>query len=286
MTKEQAYEKLELPVGTDLQVVRQKFNQMHNEFLMQIDGVSFNPAMKQRKEQQLEELKEAYALLNESEGMDDSASLPRTERTFDHGGGETRSSSSEPKHTELTREEALAVFDISGQDSPDTATHKVTKHLASLQEQYSSVQIPAAKELYQREIDKAEKAKILIEEWIVERDEAARAEQERLKQERAAVPPLTEQPASQNTSTLPPAKKKNNALVYIIPALLLVGAGVYFVTRSTGTDSSALDVHAAKDSSAWEMALTSGNTTAYESYIKQFPEGIFATAAKIGRAHV
>ncbi|MBD1433903.1 sel1 repeat family protein [Sphingobacterium sp. DN00404] len=97
MTKEQAYEKLELPIGTDLQVVRQKFNQMHNEFLMQIDGVSFNPAMKQKKEQQLEELKEAYAVLNESKGMDDSASLPHTERTFDHGGTETRSSSSEPE---------------------------------------------------------------------------------------------------------------------------------------------------------------------------------------------
>ncbi|MBD1433911.1 hypothetical protein H8B06_13820 [Sphingobacterium sp. DN00404] len=71
MTKEQAYEKLELPVGTNLQVVRQKFNQMHNEFLMQIDGVSFSPAMKQRMEQQLEELKDAYTLLNESESVND-----------------------------------------------------------------------------------------------------------------------------------------------------------------------------------------------------------------------
>src|SRR5690606_18119106 len=87
----------ELPVGTDLQVVRQKFNQMHNEFLMQIDGVSFSPAMKQQMEEQLEELKAAYALLNESESMDDSASLPRTERTFDYGGGETQSRSSEPE---------------------------------------------------------------------------------------------------------------------------------------------------------------------------------------------
>ncbi|MCC2599666.1 tetratricopeptide repeat protein [Sphingobacterium sp. FBM7-1] len=89
MTKEQAYEKLELPVGTDLQVVRQKFQQMHNDFQVQIDG-AFNVELKQRKEQQLEELKEAYAVLNESRGMDDSASLPRTEKTFDQTGGEAK----------------------------------------------------------------------------------------------------------------------------------------------------------------------------------------------------
>ncbi|MBD1433919.1 hypothetical protein H8B06_13860 [Sphingobacterium sp. DN00404] len=82
MTKEQAYEKLELPVGTDLQVVRRKFNQMYNEFLMHIDGVSFSPTMKQRMEQQLEDLKVAFAILNESKGVDDSASLPYTEKTF------------------------------------------------------------------------------------------------------------------------------------------------------------------------------------------------------------
>ena len=81
MTKEQAYEKLELPAGIDLQIVRQKFQQMHNDFQVQIDG-AFNEAMRKRKEQQLEELKEAFALLNESDSMDDSASLPHTQKTF------------------------------------------------------------------------------------------------------------------------------------------------------------------------------------------------------------
>src|SRR5690606_15931612 len=58
-------------------------------FQVQIDG-AFNEGMRQRKEQQLEELKEAYAVLNESRGMDDSASLPRTEKTFDQTGGEAK----------------------------------------------------------------------------------------------------------------------------------------------------------------------------------------------------
>ncbi|MBE8721956.1 WG repeat-containing protein [Sphingobacterium pedocola] len=82
MNKEQAYERLELPVGTDLQTVRKKFAEMHNDYRMRIENAP-TPRLKQTFERGLEELKEAYALLNESERMDDVAELPRTERSFE-----------------------------------------------------------------------------------------------------------------------------------------------------------------------------------------------------------
>src|SRR5690606_13694650 len=134
---------------------------MHNEILMQIDGVSFNPAMKQKKEQQLEELKEAYTLLNESEGMDDSASLPRTERTFDHGGGETQSSSSEPKQSTLQSSisEALTLFGLTKQQDATTIEQTIKQHLAELKEQFQSAKLQSVKDIYQQEIDKAQDAK-------------------------------------------------------------------------------------------------------------------------------
>lgn len=98
MTKEQAYERLELPIGADLQVVRQKFQQLHNDFQMRIDNAP-TPKLKQAFERGLEELKEAYAVLNESQGMDDSASLPRTEKTFDSAGEEAKTQASQQQRT-------------------------------------------------------------------------------------------------------------------------------------------------------------------------------------------
>ncbi|MBD1433904.1 WG repeat-containing protein [Sphingobacterium sp. DN00404] len=212
MTKEQAYEKLELPVGTDLQVVRQKFNQMHNEFLMQIDGVSFNPAMKQRKEQQLEELKEAYKLLNESDSIDDSASRPYTGKTFDHGGTETRSSSSEPSKPK-------------GQQAPPPPP-------------------PPREETYQP---------------------------------REQAPPVY---------SAPPEKKKSNAglFVGIAAGAIIVLAGAYFMAnRSDIGNPSASETNnteASRDSATWETVLFANDSTTYQHYIDNFPNGIFAQAAK------
>src|SRR5690606_9440973 len=67
---------------------------------------AFNEGMRQRKEQQLEELKEAFAVLNESESMDDSASLPRTEKTFDQTGGDAKKQSTQQQSARNEQQQA------------------------------------------------------------------------------------------------------------------------------------------------------------------------------------
>ncbi|MBD1433913.1 sel1 repeat family protein [Sphingobacterium sp. DN00404] len=270
MTKEQAYEKLELPIGTDLQVVRQKFNQMHNEFLMQIDGVSFNPAMKQKKEQQLEELKEAYTLLNQSEGMDDSASLPRTERTFEQGSDRATESASAAQPAPSLKE-ALALFGLTALQDTEEIQQTIQQRLDQLTQQYQTIDIPVAKEAYKKEIDKANEAKQVIDKWIAERQASEKqAEQAQQRQAPPTTPPL-------------PAKK-SKAWVYVLPVLLVVGAMAYFVSQQSGKTTPEpqpqTDITAAKDSTAWKTAIAVHMQNAYQHYLSEFPEGIFAQAAK------
>src|SRR5690606_13788321 len=80
MERKEAYERLELPEGSDLQEVRRKFAEIYNDYQMRIDNPP-TPRMRQTYEQHLETVKEAYALLNGSDGMDDTGDLPRTGQT-------------------------------------------------------------------------------------------------------------------------------------------------------------------------------------------------------------
>lgn len=179
MTKEQAYEKLELPIDTDLQVVRQKFQQMHNDFQVQIDG-AFNESMRRRKEQQLEELKEAYAVLNKSESMDDSASLPRTEKTFDQTSQqpytESAPSAASGRNKAMTLPEALALFGLAEQQDVASIEQTIVIHLADLRSYLSAAPLQAAKDLYKKEIDKAESANSTIAGWLTKRKQAEEQE--------------------------------------------------------------------------------------------------------------
>ena len=82
MTQEEAYQRLELPEGTDIQEVRRKFAALHSDYRMRIDNAP-TPRLRQLFEQQLEQIKEAYGLLNGSEGMNGSIDLPRIKRMAD-----------------------------------------------------------------------------------------------------------------------------------------------------------------------------------------------------------
>ncbi|MCC2599665.1 hypothetical protein [Sphingobacterium sp. FBM7-1] len=215
MTREQAYEKLELPVGTDLQVVRQKFQQMHNDFQVQIDG-AFNEAMRKRKEQQLEELKEAYAVLNESKSMDDSASLPRTEKTFDQTGNETKTQTSQ-------------------------------QHAPKEQQQAPPPPPP-------------------------------RQEKEQ---------PQEHAPPVYNTSS--EKKKSNTGLLLGIAAGVAAILGIaYFINnRSEVVENPTTTTAVARqDSMMWQSTLVDNNEAIYQHYLDQYPDGIFAQAAKDSLARI
>jgi hypothetical protein len=82
MTQEEAYTHLKLPEGADMQEVRRKFAALHNDCRMRIDNAP-TPRLRQLFRQQLEQVKEAYSLLNGSEGMNDTIDLPRIKRMMD-----------------------------------------------------------------------------------------------------------------------------------------------------------------------------------------------------------
>lgn len=82
MTLEQAYNQLELPQNTNLQMVRERFQYLHNQLLMQIDGASFKPELKHQKQRHLEALKEAFTLIT-GDNIDFKISGPYTGKSCD-----------------------------------------------------------------------------------------------------------------------------------------------------------------------------------------------------------
>src|SRR5690606_18040279 len=144
MKKEQAYEKLELPVGSDLHIVRQKFQQMHNEFQVQIDG-AFREDMRQKLQARLMELEEAYKLLIGSEKADDSSSLPHTEKTFEQNRTEETSTHTTP----LTLQQALALFGLTEHQDVAQVEQHIASHIANLQQQLSTSPLQTVKDAYQ-----------------------------------------------------------------------------------------------------------------------------------------
>lgn len=302
MTKEQAYEKLELPAGTDLQAIRQKFQQMHNDFQVQIDG-SFSAEMRKRKQQQLEELKEAYAVLNGSESMDDSASLPRTDKTFDIAENEIEAQApqegsreqSSAESSEPDLQQALTVFGLRKEQNMATISQTMQQHINDLVKQRNAISLTEVREGYDKAIAKAESAKSTISDWLQERK---REEEER---QRLAVEEQTQQQQTQAAASLsgqpttsassPPTGKKPNTIRWLSVLMLLVTIGMLykFLPRWRGdsseqhrsiTTSDSVDIEAIRDSATWQKASATHSITAYQSYLDKYSEGIFRNEAQ------
>src|SRR5690606_9616641 len=188
MTKEQAYERLELPVGTDLHIVRQKFQQMHNSFQVQIDG-AVREDMRQMLQARLGELEEAFKLLNGGEGADDSSYLPRTEKTFE----QNRTEEAKTQTTPLTLQQALALFGLTEHQDVAQIEQHIASHISNLQQQLSTSPLQTVKDAYQMEIDKAASAKKVISEWRDKRKEEESQKKEPQQQAETAFVAIDEE---------------------------------------------------------------------------------------------
>src|SRR5690606_28080238 len=268
MTKEEAYEKLELPVGTNPHIVRQKFQQMHNEFQVQIDG-AFREDMRQKLQTRLMELEEARKLLLGSEKADDSGSLPHTEKTFE----QKRTEEAKAHTTQLTLQQALALFGLTEHQDVAQVEQHIASHIANLQQQLSTSPLQTVKDAYQIEIDKATSAKKVINKWLDKRKKEDSQKEE---------PSQQEQATPTYTSTPEKPKSKTGLFIGIAAAVIVVLAGFYFLSNQRGNPDSPIEkaIDARQDSTAWEAALVGGNKASYEHYIEQYPEGIFVGAAK------
>jgi hypothetical protein len=191
MTHEEAYQRLELPEGTDIQAVRRQFATLHNDYRMRIDNAP-TPRLRQLFQQQLEQAKEAYSLLNGSEGINDTIDLPRTRRMIYEDavpGGKEQGGAPEPP-AQRSLPEAYDYFGLSPEDDKVTFNRLVDTKLSELKSGLRSQSLPMAQKLYEAELGKAERLKALL---VSERQEkealagriAEKRAQERLAQEKA-----------------------------------------------------------------------------------------------------
>lgn len=244
-----------------MQEVRKQFAKLHNDFQVRIDNAP-TPRLKQAFERGQGELKDAYAILNESDTVDDTRSLPHSERTFDDG---IEASSEEGSVPGVDR--ALSLFGVGKAHSVKEIEAAMHKRLTKVREQHESADLAAAKDVYKQEIAKLEKAQNVIINWLAEKNPV---EQAQIGQ------------AGAMTSTAATAHKKSRAWWYLVPLLLMAAGVIYYIGQQSGTQTSDAGqalVTAGKDSSAWKTAVAVNNEAAYKYYLKEFPEGIFAKVA-------
>ncbi len=171
MTKREAYERLELPEGADLQEVRRKFAEMYNDYRMHIDN-AHTQQTRLSAERRLEELKEAYAVLNESDGMDDSGDLPRTGQTgsFEEP-SEKQHGNSDAEKGIGNIDHALAVFGLGKSFPRHRLAATCQQHIADLKAQLVAAALPGIKTAYEAEVAKAERAWQTLAGWLAGQEE-------------------------------------------------------------------------------------------------------------------
>src|SRR5690606_11686438 len=132
------------------------------------DVCSSDLRMRQTYEQHLEAVKEAYALLNESSGMDDTGDLPRTGQTgtFEETAQEQQRNTHDGKNSEHI-DQALAVFGLGKNFPQQQLAAACQQHITDLKTQLAAAALPAIKAAYEKELAKAEHAWETIAGWLV-----------------------------------------------------------------------------------------------------------------------
>lgn len=222
MTKQEAYERLELPENTDLQTVRKRFADIHNDYRMRIDNAP-TPRLKETFEKNLEKVKEAYNLLNESDRMDDTGNLPRTGHTSSDYQSTTPPLSQGRETEMISLEEAFTLFGVSKTDSDGTIRAGVNEYMEILNNHIKGAFNSAIQEAYQKELEKAEKAWDVIASWMVQRQKMQEQQTRQTGYEHRE-----ETSPGQPEHTAPPKSKKILLLPIIAVATVVIAVLVYF----------------------------------------------------------
>ncbi|GAB3358228.1 hypothetical protein GCM10027566_22640 [Arachidicoccus ginsenosidivorans] len=203
MTQEEAFQRIELPEGTDIQEVRRKFAAMHGDYRMRIDNAP-TPRLRQMFEQQLEQIKEAYSLLNGSEGVNDTIDLPRTKRVlYEDAARENQSAKVKPDNSsQYSLLDAYDYFGLSPEDDKVTFNRLTKKKLEDLETSLQSQFLAPAKKLFEEELVKATKLNALLvtdrqAKEALAQNIAEKREQERLTREKAEKERLAKEKAAQ-----------------------------------------------------------------------------------------
>ena len=224
MERKEAYERLELPEGADLQEVRRKFAEMYNDCQMRIDNAPRH--MRQMCEQHVETLKEAYALLNGSDGMDDTGDLPRTGQS---------GSVEEPtgrQHTDAGGSDgdidhALAVFGLGKSFPRHRLAATCQQHIAELKAQLAATTLPSVKSAYEKEVANAHRAWDTIANWLAKQgvDVAAQPEEVALE-----PPPAAAQQEREPVAAAVAAEKSSGGgrIAAILVVLAVLAGGGYW----------------------------------------------------------
>lgn len=234
MTKQEAYERLELPEGADLQTVRKRFADVHNDYRMRIDNAP-TPRLKETFEKNLELFKEAYTLLNESTGIDDTASLPHTgqsvvsEETFLH------------KSDNFDLQQALAILGVKLSDNREFIRNAYWEYVTKREAQLKEADLEVVRQAYKMELQKAERAWSVISAWLLDRDEPANniptGVNEVAQNEQPLVIDNKEEKYRDHTGVVPDKPttkpKKTIWLAAILLVLVIGAAGFWWINKGS-----------------------------------------------------
>lgn len=218
MTQEEAYQRLELPEGTDIQEVHRQFTALQNDYRAQIDTAP-TPRMRQFFGQQLEQIKEAYSLLGGSKGMNDTVDLPRTGRS-----GHNPESHQPVTGETVDLKKALTYFGLSLGDNIEKIRRTIREHITELTRRSQASELTPYGERYERDLRyayqcKAVVRKVLREEWGTE------------------TPDL--QPVKKSTKSFPALKSPEERSTYaiierVVSGILALGITFVVTHRFTG----------------------------------------------------
>lgn len=262
MTKQEAYEKLELPLGTDLQTVRKRFAEMHNDYRMRIDNAP-TARLKEVFEKNLERIKEAYNLLNQSETIDDSGSLPRTGQSAQEFAGGSRPNASANRG--YTLDEALTLFKLAKTDANSAIIGGVQEYIKNIHHYIDTAFNDAIREAYTKELKKAEEAGNVVLEWV-----SGRREENGFTGRQTPEP---EQPVAEPEKQIPTGKRKVSPVVFGVAGAVVLFLVYFFFIRLTPEE---------KFEKGMKLESEDAYTDAFEYYLDAAEGGIAGAQYKVG----
>lgn len=198
MTTKEAYERLELPEGTDLQVVRKKFAELFNNFQAHIDNAPTS-RLRQALEQEQQELAEAYTLLIEGDNLNETPDIAQ----------------------------ALVLFRLNEGHSATHIRQTMQQHIQGLEKQRNTIDLPEARQVYDRAIAQAISAKTVVSSWLNVREQTGTPSSAQAHQAAQA----------ETTTTTVPGKNRN-ILWYLLGTCIVLLAGILIGKLSVNNASS------------------------------------------------
>jgi hypothetical protein len=215
MTLIEAYELLDLPSGTDLQQVRQRFSEQYSEYRMQIDNAP-TPKLRKKNEDNLALREEAFNLITGGASLDDSHDLPSSTPHEQENNlvSKAKVQTKVKSTTTIMRlEDALALLGVQETTSQTSINSAYIALKSELEKELSRAKIETIKHAYQTELNNLEKGWTVIEPWLQKtaQQESATQNSPQKEENSKVIEPITSKDTS--VTTAKDTKQTENVLL-------------------------------------------------------------------------